>query len=201
MLMPRSNQIRDADRANPVGGDAGAVPDPRIIGWSDQARAVEWGPDIPADQGPDRTMTTKAAFTDEEWTTVLEGPTAAGMLVVMASRGGTFRETFAMSKAYVEAREQHGQSELLDEIASTRPKANHPKGHDQDELRAQSLALISTAVGIVAAKASPQELEDYRNFIVTLSNKVAAAHREDGQDVSPPEADAITAITGALQST
>ena len=89
---------------------------------------------------------------------------------------------------------------VLDDIASTRPKANHPKGHDQAELRAQSLALISKAVGVVAAKASPQELEDYRNFILTLANKVAAAHREDGQDVSPPEADAITAITGALQS-
>ncbi len=145
-------------------------------------------------------MTTKAAFSDDEWITVLEGPTTAGMLVVMASRGGTFRETFAMSKAYVEAREQHGQSELLDEIASTRPKANHPKGHDQAELRAQNLALITRAVGIVAAKATPQELEDYRNFIVTLSKTVAAAHREDGQDVSSPEAEAIEAITGALQS-
>jgi hypothetical protein len=145
-------------------------------------------------------MTTKAAFTDDEWTTVLEGPTSAGMLVVMASRGGTFRETFAMSKAYVEAREQHGHSELLDEIASTRPKANHPKGHDQAELRAQSLTLISAAVGVVAGKATPQELEDYRNFILTLAHKVAAAHREDGQDVSPAEAEAITAITGAVQA-
>ncbi len=145
-------------------------------------------------------MTTKAAFTDDEWTTVLEGPTSAGMLVVMASRGGTFRETFAMSKAYVEAREQHGQSELLDEIASTRPKSNHPKGHDQAELRAQSLTVISAAVGVVAAKATPQELEDYRNFILTLAHKVAAAHREDGQDVSPAEAEAIAAITGAVQA-
>jgi hypothetical protein len=144
-------------------------------------------------------MTTKAAFTPEEWTTVTEGPTSAGMMVVMASHGGTFRETYAMSKAYVEARSEHGQSELLDEIVSTRPKADHTHAHSPEEMRAHSLALIREAVGLVAAKATPEELEGYRNFVLTVTNKVAAAHREDGQDVSPPEADAISAVTAALQ--
>ena len=145
-------------------------------------------------------MTTKAAFTDEEWTTVLNGPTDAGMLVVTASRGGTFRETFAMSKAYVEAREHHGQSELLDEIVSTRPHGDHAKGHNMDEAHEFLAARIRAAVAIVAAKATPQELEDYRDFILTLSHKVAEAHREHGQDVSPAEAAAIDHITAALQT-
>jgi hypothetical protein len=143
-------------------------------------------------------VTTKAAFTDEEWETVLEGPTSAGMMVVMASRGGTFRETFAMSKAYVEARSDHGQSELLDEIVSVKPKADHAKAHSSEELREHNLDLIRSAVAVVAAKATPQELEDYRTFVMTLVDKVAAAHREDGQDVSPPEAEAIRAISDAL---
>ena len=52
-------------------------------------------------------MTTKAAFSPDEWTTVLEAPTSAGRLGVTASRGGTFKETFAMSKAYAEARVAH----------------------------------------------------------------------------------------------
>lgn len=144
-------------------------------------------------------MTTKAAFTPEEWTTVIEGPTSAGMMVVVASHGGTFRETFAMSKAYAEARSEHGQSELLDEVVSTRPKTDHARAHSPEELREHSLALIRSAVGLVAAKATPQELEDYRNFVLTVANKVAAAHREHDQDVSPPEAEAVAAITGALQ--
>jgi hypothetical protein len=144
-------------------------------------------------------MTTKAAFTPDEWTTVIEGPTSAGMLVVMASRGGTFRETFAMSKAYVDARSQHGESELLDEIVSTRPKADHATAHSPDELREHSLARIRDAVALVAAKATAQELEDYRDFVITLVNKVAAAHREDDENVSPPEAEAIAVVTGALE--
>ncbi len=144
-------------------------------------------------------MTTKAAFTPEEWTTVTEGPTSAGMMVVMASHGGTFRETYAMSKAYVEARSEHGQSELLDEIVSTRPKADHTRAHSPEELREHSLGLIRQAVDLVASKATPEELEGYRSFVVTVANKVAAAHRENGQVVSPPEAEAIAAITAALQ--
>jgi hypothetical protein len=61
-------------------------------------------------------MTTEDAVTPDEWTSVLQGPTGAGMLVVMATRGGIFRETVALSKAYAEARTQHGKSELLDEV-------------------------------------------------------------------------------------
>jgi hypothetical protein len=66
-------------------------------------------------------MTTKDVFTPDEWTTVLQGPTGAGMYVVTATRGGMFRETVAMSKAYAEARAQHGESELLDAIVAARP--------------------------------------------------------------------------------
>lgn len=146
-------------------------------------------------------MTTKAAFTPDEWTTVIEGPTSAGMMVVMASHGGTFRETFAMSKAYVDARSEHGKSELLDEIISTRPKADHTRAHSAEEMRDHAINGVRAAVALVAAKATPDELEDYRNFVLTVANKVAAAHREDGQDVSSPEAEAIQAITEAVQRT
>ena len=67
-------------------------------------------------------MTTKAAFTPEEWTAVLEGPPTAGMIVITAAHGGMVRETIAMSKAYAEARAQHGESELLDEIVASKPE-------------------------------------------------------------------------------
>ncbi len=65
-------------------------------------------------------MTGKADFTPEEWRVVLEGPPSAGLIVVTAQRGGSFRETIAIAKAYAEARQQHGESELLDEIVSAK---------------------------------------------------------------------------------
>jgi hypothetical protein len=143
-------------------------------------------------------MTTKAAFSPEEWASVLEGPTSAGMIVVTAASGGMFRETMAMSKAYVEARAVHGQSELLDEIVASRPKMEHTRDHSVEELKDTGLQHLRTAVALMESKATPEEVEEYRRFILTLANKVAAAHREEGQKVSPAEAMAIDQIAEAL---
>ena len=146
-------------------------------------------------------MTAKAAFSPEDWTAVLEGPPSAGMIVVTAARGGTFRETIAMSKAYAEARAQHGASELLDEIVSAKPQIDHTRYHSFDELRDNGLENLRSAVTVLGGKATAEEVDDYRRFVVALANKVAAAHREGGQDVSPAEAEAVQQITAALGTT
>ena len=143
-------------------------------------------------------MTTKAAFSAEEWKVVLEGPPAAGLIVITAARGGTFRETIAMSKAYAETRAEHGDSELLDEIVAARPQADHTRYHSAEELRDNGLRHLRDAVALVDSKADPQERDDYRRFILALAGKVAAAHREGGQSVSAEETEAIQQITTAL---
>jgi hypothetical protein len=143
-------------------------------------------------------MTNRDAFTADEWTVVLEAPTSAGLIVVTASRGGTFRETFAMSKAYVEARTDHGKSELLDAVVGSKPKMDRSHPHSPAELTAAALQHIRDAIALLEAKATAQEVEDYRHFVLTLADKVASAHREHGQDVSPEEAAAIEQIRTAL---
>ena len=143
-------------------------------------------------------MTTKAAFSPEEWKVVLEGPPAAGMIVITAARGGMFRETVAMSKAYAEARAEHGDSELLDEIVAAKPQTDHSRYHSAEELRDHGLRHLRDAVALVDSKATTQERDDYRRFVLTLADKVAAAHKEGGQSVSPAEAEAIQQITAAL---
>ena len=143
-------------------------------------------------------MTTKAAFAPEEWKAVLEGPPAAGMMVIMAARGGTFRETMAMAKAYAEARTVHGQSELLDEIVAAKPKVDHTRYHSFEELKDAGLQHLRTAVALLEAKATAEEVDEYQRFVLALANKVAAAHREHGQSVSPAEAGAIEQIADAL---
>jgi hypothetical protein len=143
-------------------------------------------------------MTAKAAFSPEEWKVVLEGPPAAGMIVVTAARGGMFRETVAMSKAYAEARAQHGESELLDEIVAAKPAIDHTRYHSAQELRERGLEHLRSAVALLEAKATAGELDGYRRFVLALAEKVAAAHREEGQDVSPAEAAAIQEIAASL---
>jgi hypothetical protein len=144
-------------------------------------------------------MTGSADFTPEEWDAVLEGPTSAGLIVATAERGGTFREVFAMAKAFSEARREHGDSELLDEIVSTRPEVDRTKASSTVELKANALQRITDAVALVEQKAEPEELADYRRFVLAVANRVAGAKEEgDGGPVSAAEAAAIAEITDAL---
>ncbi|MGZ6662921.1 MAG: hypothetical protein ACXVHL_36995, partial [Solirubrobacteraceae bacterium] len=85
-------------------------------------------------------MTGKSDFTEPEWKTVLEGPPTAGMIVLLAQRGGTFREMVAIGKAYAEARQQHGASELLDEIVAAKPEVDRARVGSLEELKAHGLA-------------------------------------------------------------
>jgi hypothetical protein len=146
-------------------------------------------------------MTAKSDFSAEEWQQILEAPPSAGMIVVTAQRGGTLRETIAMAKAYVEARQQHGKSELLDEIVAAKPERDHTHYHSPEELKEQGLEHIRDSVAVLQRKATPVEVDEYRRFIVTLAHKVAAAHREHSQVVSEPEQAAIDDITAALNTT
>jgi hypothetical protein len=130
---------------------------------------------------------------------VLEGLPTAGLLVITASHGGMFRETMAMSKAYVEARAQHGESELLDEIVAEKPRVERGgKVHNPEELRDQGLDCLRDVTTLLEHKATVEERDDYRRFVLTVANKVAAAHREEGKQVSPAEEQAIQDITTAL---
>jgi hypothetical protein len=119
--------------------------------------------------------------------------------VIMAQRGGTLRETFSIAKTYAEARKEHGQSELLDEIVATRPEIDRTRYHSSDELQEHALGHIRDAVAVLAAKADEQELAEYKGFVVKLAETVARAHSEGGDGpISPSEQAAIDAISAAL---
>jgi hypothetical protein len=68
----------------------------------------------------------------------------------------------------------------------TKPKVDRhvdsPSG-----LEATGLQHLRDAVAAIQAKANPDELEDYRRFVVGLAERVAHAHREDGVEISDAE--------------
>jgi hypothetical protein len=147
-------------------------------------------------------MTGKADFTPEEWELILEAPPGAGMMVAAAERGGTIRESFSMAKAYTEARKQHGESQLLDEIVSSKPEVDRTRHDSVEELREASLQRLRDAVTLLEQKATPEEVGDYRQFIVGLAERVAAAKAEEsGQPVSEAERASIAEIGEALGAT
>ena len=146
-------------------------------------------------------MTGKSDFTPEEWQLLLEGPPSAGLLVVTAQRGGTFRETFAIAKTYTEARQQHGASELLDAIVAEKPEFDRTRYHSAEELKEHVLPRLSGAIELLERKATSEDASAYKGFILTLADKVANAHREDGKSVSDAEQAAIEEISASLGST
>ena len=146
-------------------------------------------------------MTGKADFTEQEWDLVRSAPVSAGMIVITSDSGGTMRETFAMAKAYGEARQQHGKSQLLDELVASKPERDHTKPHSVDELRSNGLDTLGQTVALLEQKAQPEEVEEYKSFVLALAQRVAARHEEEGVAISANEQEAINAIAGALGTT
>ena len=143
-------------------------------------------------------MTNKADFTEQEWDLLREAPASAGLIMITAAHGGAFSETFAIGKAYAEARQQHGESELLDAIVAAKPERDHTHYHSPEELKRGGLQHLRDAAELLERKATTDELEDYRRFVLGLAERVAEAHREDGVAVSEPERQALGEIASSL---
>ena len=148
-------------------------------------------------------MTAKSDFTPEEWETVIEGPTAAGLMIAASQRGGTFRESYSIAKAYADARREHGASQLLDDIVGEKPKVERPHVHSVDELKQQSLEHLRQGLALVQQKGTPEDGDQYKQFVVGLAARVAEAHREGflgftGDRVSDAERQAVSDVADAL---
>jgi hypothetical protein len=150
-------------------------------------------------------MTGKAAFNAEEWDTVVQAPVLGGLWVIASSRGGTIRETVAMGKVYSAAREAQGDSELLDALVSSPPAvdAQHVKDAGGD-VAAAARARLGEALGLLGEKATPDEVEDYKRFVMEVATAAAKAHKEGGfigiggKEVSPEEQAALDELQGIL---
>ena len=150
-------------------------------------------------------MTTKAEFNAEEWTTVVEGPVYAGMRVITADRGGTLRESLAMGRVYSHARGQQGQSELLDELVASPPSID--QRHVQEaggDVATAATDRIRDAMAIVEAKATADEVDAYKRFVMSVAQAAASAHKEGGflgiggKEISPAEDEALNQISTTL---
>jgi hypothetical protein len=143
-------------------------------------------------------MTGKADFTEEEWELVREGPPTAGIVAASASRGGSFRESWAIAKAYTEARKARGASELLDDLVADKPKTK--RYASPEEAESEGLQRLREAVVLLEQKASPGEVAGYRDFTLDVAERAAEAHKEKGEmaSVSVAEREAIEKIAASL---
>lgn len=148
-------------------------------------------------------MTTKAAFNADEWSTITTAPALTAMGVAMAERGGTLRESVSMARAYAEARREEG-GELVREVVSTPPAIDPATMRQPGDVAREGADRLRQAVALLEDKATPEELADYRGFVIAVAETVAGAKREGGflgvggRDVSEREQTALDEIRTTL---
>jgi hypothetical protein len=135
-------------------------------------------------------MTSKADFTDEEWTRLKRAPFVAGMAISLADPGGPIeavKETAATLKTVLRAAEDDGRGELVNAIAravseDARQRKNplagfKPKGAGAgveilDELREVNQ--------LVSQKATPEDSAAVRDWLLDAAQEAANAAKEGG---------------------
>ena len=129
-------------------------------------------------------MTSKQDFTDEEWTRVRRAPLVAGVAISLADPGGPIEVAKETAATLRSATLPPSQEELLaavafDVQASARERHNplggfKPTGNEQilEELRAVN--------ELVTAKATPEEAEAFRRWLVAAAQAAADAGKEGG---------------------
>lgn len=139
-------------------------------------------------------MATKADFSAEEWESLQQGVTGAGLLVSLSDRSffDSFKEAGALGKHIAQAKQSNA-SELVRELAEI-----HGTGFgltsSPEAVESETLAALQSARTTLESKA-PDELESYRQFVIEVARSVADA--AGGGEAA--EAGAIEKINSALR--
>lgn len=151
-------------------------------------------------------MTSKREFTADEWAVVAEAPLHAAAYVVAADQGGTVRENLAIRRVYSAAREMHGESALLDDLCASPPPLDIEQLLGRgDEAIDPSHARLRVALTIVSGKATAEDTNAYKGFVLAVVQTVAEANREGGfagiggDEVSAREQAALDELAALLE--
>jgi hypothetical protein len=135
-------------------------------------------------------MTTKADFTDEEWARLERAPIVAAMAISLADPGGpieAFKESMAAVKTILETAQAGGNVELVDAVAKdAAERARHrqnplgdfrPRGRDAPEQILDELRAVNS---LVSEKATAEEADGFREWLLTAARRAAEAAKEGG---------------------
>jgi hypothetical protein len=135
-------------------------------------------------------MTSREAFTDEEWARLERAPFVAGMAISLADPGGPIeaaKESMAPLKTVIETARAGAGGELVDAVARSveeKLQQRHnplgdfkPRGAMAGE---QILDELRAVNDLVTEKATPEEAAGYRNWLLTAAKRAADAAKEGG---------------------
>jgi hypothetical protein len=158
-------------------------------------------------------VTTKSDFTEDEWATVVRSPIVAGMAITLADPGGPIevvKETSAVLK-FATGSSSEQRDDLVGEAArDMRGLAEQRKSPVGDFKPRGTMAgkeildELSRANEIISAKATPEEADAFRAWIMECAQRAADAAKEGGfmgfhaERVSQGEKDMLAQLGSAL---
>jgi hypothetical protein len=133
-------------------------------------------------------MTSKASFTDDEWERVLRAPMVAGMAITIADPGGPIEISKEMMATLRAATVPPSQEELLAAVALDIQAMVQEKQNPARNFKPTSAATAGTEIldelrgvdAIVAEKATHEETEAFRGWLVKAAQGAAEAAKEGG---------------------
>ena len=156
-------------------------------------------------------MTSKQDFSDEEWTRIRRAPLVAGVAISLADPGGPIemaKETMATVRAATlpPSQEELLAAVALDIQAMTQHKQN-PLGDFKPRGGQQVLEELKGVNQLVTAKATSEEAEAFRRWLLAAAQAAADAGKEGGfmgfgaERVSAGEQQMLDQVRAALGMT
>ena len=127
-------------------------------------------------------MTSKKDFTDEEWNRIRRAPFVAGFAISIADPGGPIELTKETMASLRSATLPPSQEELLASVAldvqALAQKKQNPLGDYKPTSGQLVLDELRDVNQIVTAKATPQEVEAFRGWLVATAQAAADAAKK-----------------------
>jgi hypothetical protein len=158
-------------------------------------------------------VTTKSDFTDDEWANLVRAPMVAGMAITFADPGGPIevvKETSAVLK-FATGSSSEQRDDLVGEVAREMRGLVEQRKNPAGDFKPRGamagkeiLDELSRANEIVTAKATPDEAEAFRAWIVECAQRAAEAAKEGGfmgfraEQVSQGEKEMLAQLRSAL---
>jgi hypothetical protein len=159
-------------------------------------------------------MATKADFTVDEWTQIQRAPFMAGLAVVAASPSGPFgvvKELFAVGRMLGAVKTEGTSNDLIKalvgDIEAGAKDLSAPaelKGKTPEQVKSYAIESLRQVAALIDKKTKPDEAEGFKQWLVSVAQKVAEAAKEGGflgfggTQVSEQEAATIKELSTAL---
>ena len=133
-------------------------------------------------------MTTKSAFTEDEWSRIVRAPMVAGLAISVADPGGPIeaaKESMAAIRSTINppSREQLLTEVALEVQAMTQQRHNPLRGYKPTTDRSpgeQVIEELHAVQEIVVAKSTPDEAAAFGGWLIAAAQAAAEAAKDGG---------------------